>query len=341
MDFAGFIERLRKAPYPVPTLTQIPPAQCLPAGTAGTKIPKDEAYFSLRINEVSLESGRTDWNTFDPMAVVLTEFVYGNKVISVPFVVGSDLFKQANHRLPHGLLFRNILACGPHPFRGGNVAISLVLYKVKRDNYAKGLLKFIQGVSSAVGAPADIGMLTKVGEALVDGLDTLLNMSDTVPLLGQRLELSTATIAGLTSTYWLLSDQKDLKPENVKVENGEVFLNEPGQQRLPPTDYVLYSIEAQSRRGDESKLPFYPMRKQAFDAVPSGDEGWTRAKALLLAMYTEMMTSDDIVAAEAEDLFEKYKAGLLLARDKQQKSAMLTLGEKEKQLDAAAAIMEL
>lgn len=341
MGFRELIERIRKAPYPLPNLVQIPVAQCFPAGTAGTKIAKDEAYFSLRINEVSLESGRNDWNTYDPMVVVISEFLYGDKIISVPFVVGSDLFKQANQRLPHGLLFRNILTCGPHPFRGGNVAISLVLYKVKRDNYAKGLLKFIQGVSSAVGTPADIGTLTKVGEALVDGLDTLLDMSDTVPLLGQRIEISTASIAGLSSAYWLLSDQKELNTANVKVENGQVFKNDDGQTPIPATDYVLYSLEAQSRRGDESKLPFYPLRKKALDAVSGGEEGWTKAKATLLAMYTEMVTSDDLISAEAEELFEKCKAALLAARKRQQDSAILKFEPKHEPAHSALSIMDL
>jgi hypothetical protein len=241
-----------------------------------------------------LKEGRSLWDTFDPMVVMVTEFVYGDKKLSVPFVVGSGLFGQQPGRLPHGLLFNDILAAGPHPFRGGNVAISLVLYRVKRDNYAKGILKVVESISSAVGIPANIGFLTKVGDAFIDGLEALLNLQDTVPIMGHRVEIDTSTTDGLPSSYWMLTSETNITSSQIVVENGRLAIQGINGIRQPfsSSDYVLYSLTGSSRRGDESTLPFYPLRKQALESVLSGEEGWKRSKATLLSMYGQMAASE-------------------------------------------------
>jgi hypothetical protein len=98
---------------------------------------------------------------------------------------------------------------GPHPFRGGNVAVSVILYKVQRDNFAKGVMKFVEGVSSAIGIPANIGLLTKVGNAFIDGLDTLLGMPGTVPVMVTQLERRSPSPASNSRAIARPADERD------------------------------------------------------------------------------------------------------------------------------------
>ncbi|WP_316158605.1 MULTISPECIES: hypothetical protein [unclassified Bradyrhizobium] len=326
----GLVSRIYSSPYPTPNLFKVPDAAYEPGGTLGHKIPKDDGYFSLRINELFLKDGRALWDTYDPMLVSLLDFLYDGKRMSVPFVISSELLKQKSNAAPHAVLFNDILVAGPHPFRGGNVAISLVLYKVKRDNFARKAMKFVEGVSSAAGVPADIAFWNKVGTAFIDGLETLIDLDDTVPLFGSRLEIDTSSFSGLSTSSWLLTPTNDFARDNVLVENGRLSIRgERGTQRYNSQDYVLFSLLGCSQRADESSLPFYALRRQALESVLSGEEGWKRAKALLLTLYQQMITSPDLTTHEAEDLFERYKGELLHTRDTLIKTTAMSVSEDQ------------
>jgi hypothetical protein len=318
--------KMAAAPLPRPKIEWLAPEKCLPSGVAGQVIRKDQAYFSIRVNEIFLHEGRHLWKGYEPMVLVMTEFVYGGTKTLVPFVVGPNLLKNAEGELPHGLVYKDILVAGPHPFRGGNVGISLILYKIKRKDYAKGLLQVLEGVSSAVGMPADMAMLTKVGKAVLDGLGTLLNMQDTVPVVGHRMDIDTSSITGFTSGYCLLSTQGDGDFSQVQVQNGQLIdpLSPAAAGKAPMHDYVLYSVHTSSRRGDETTLSFYPLQKQAREAILSAEEGWTRAKSMLLTLYQHMLNSDDLISAETEELFEKFKTELLAIKTRREQVTVLS-----------------
>ena len=118
------------------------------------------------------------------------------------------------------------------------------------------------------------------------------------------------------------------------------------QLEYQDADYVLYSLTGNSRRSDESSLPFYPMRKQALNSVLAGEEGWKRAKATLPSIYQEMVSSDDLIPAEADELIETYKADLLKARTAlQTTNALSTKGEllpaDWKKLNRATAVLDI
>jgi hypothetical protein len=308
----------------------VPAATYKPTNTVGIKIPKNAGYFSVRVNELFLKEGRSLWDTYDPMLIAVTEFLYDETRISVPVVISSELLKQRSNQTPHALLFNDVLIAGPHPFRGGNIALNLILYKVKRDNFAKSTVRFVEGVSSAIGIPADVAFLTKVGSAFVDGLEALIDLADTVPLFGNRIEIDTSKISGLTSSCWLLTPTGGLPFGDLNVENGRLLIGQENSRRkFDSQDYVLYSLLGCSRRANESSLPFYPLRQLALDSIPSGEEGWKRAKALLLTLYQQMITSPDLTSDEAEELFEKYKSELLNARDTLLKTTALSPSRKQ------------
>jgi hypothetical protein len=206
----SIISRIERAPYSAPTLISINKDACKPSYAIGEKIAKDVAYFSIRVNELFLKDGRSFLDTYDPMLLVVSDFLHGGVRANVPFVVGADQLKlPATLPSPGSLRFNDILVCGPHPFRGGNLAISIILYKVQRDNHAKDFLKFIESLSSAIGPTANLELLTRVGNAFIEGLDTLLKTKGTIPIMGHRIEFDTTSIAGLSSSVFLLtSDTK-------------------------------------------------------------------------------------------------------------------------------------
>jgi hypothetical protein len=320
-----FAETIASGPLPRAKVLYISPEQCFPPATAGRPIHKDADYFSIRVNEIGLAEGRHLWQEYEPMVLVISEFIYAGKRTTVPFVVGPGLLKKTQTELPRGMVYSDILVAGPHPFRGGNVAITLILYKIKRENYARGLLQVLEGISSAVGAPADIAMLARVGNTVLDGLGVLLNMRDTVPLIGHRVDVDTTT--GFDSRFCLLSSHvPDVDFSSLQVRNGQLIdpLSATGEQHGAPRDYILYSINSAPRRADETTLSFHPLYKQARDAIFSGKEGWTRARSILLTLYQHMLNSDDLVPGETEELFQKFKNELVAIKTRREEVAVLS-----------------
>lgn len=315
---SDFVGKMRAGPLPLPVATQILPERCLPEGVAGAEIAKDEAYFTVQINELYLAGGRNWWVTFDPMVLVIVDFVYGSKKISIPKFIGPNLIDQKIGKVPHGFVLNDIAVAGPHPFRGGRLGISVILYKVKKQDYATGILKFIEGVSSAVGMPADIGTLEKVGGTILQGAEMLMGLGDSVPVAGHRIEIDGALITGLTSSFSALIADKNIDASSLRVKDGRLWVDAAGgPAKYDGSDYVLYSLLGTKSRGDERTLPFYSLREQSLNAALSADEaGLKRAKAILLSLYQQMVVSPDLTSEETDALFDTYEKDLMAKYDR-------------------------
>jgi hypothetical protein len=331
-DFAErmsrFVSRLRSGPLPLPTVTQIPPRNCLPQGVAGREIEKDRSYFTVQINELYLAEGRSWWATFDPMVLVIVDFVYGRQTISIPKFIGPNLIDQKLGKVPHGFLINDIAVAGPHPFRGGRLGISVILYKVKKHDYATGLLKFVEEVSSSIGIPADMATLGKVGGAVLQGVETLLELGDTTPLAGHRIEIDGASINGLVSSFSALIAGQAVPPSSLRVEDGRLLVETAaGTDKFAQSDYVLYSLVGMTRRGDERTLPFYSLLEQSLNAALSAEEaGLKRAKAGLLTLYQQMVASPDLTSAETDALFDSYQKDMVAKYDRGRQIMAMSAG---------------
>jgi hypothetical protein len=330
-QISGFFQDLAAAPLKQPKAVTVPPANCLPAGSSGTDINKDKSYLTLTVNELFLSEARRWWTQYQPMAVFATSFVQGGTTITVPAVVGPSLLEQPGKKLPQGLLLNDIEVAGPIPYRGGNLTISVLLYRVQHTNHAKDLLKVVEGVSNAIGPAADLGMLTKVGGALMDGLGSLLALGDTEPIMGQRFTMSPVGPGGMKTFYAaLIGSGSQVTPDSLSVDYGKLRSGV-GQNTSEFTtdDYVLYSLSAPSRRTDESTLPFYPLFQRAKqDAFRGGDVNWKSAKATFSEVWQQMSVSPDLIPEQAEELFEDWRKTLLAEKQRGEKIRVLSVGEK-------------
>lgn len=348
---AGFLGKLRSGALPLPTVASIPPTQCMPAGVVGREIVRDRAYFKLYINELFLAEGRSWWATYDPVVLVITEFVYDKGRISVPMIVGPSMIQQKMGSLPHGVVLHDTRVAGPYPFRGGPVAVTVILYKVKHHDYARGLLRFVEGVSSAVGVPADLGTLTKVGGAILDGFETLLDLGDTVPVAGHRIEIETSTMRGFVSSFSALISEGGVDVSRLRVQDGRLQVVGPNgdAKKYDAVDYVLYSIVGSDRHGEERTLPFYAVYDQAMTAALTDDENsWKRAKSTLLSLYQQMVLSADLTGDETDELIQKYRNDLQKRREDSKRISAMPLGEaprprdaRQDRLDKATSVLDL
>jgi hypothetical protein len=331
-QFGNLFELLKGGKIPMPTISTFAPDRCLPKGSLGEEIVKDQDYFSIEINELYLARDRLWWATYDPVVLIISEFVYGGERIIVPKVVGPSMIESQFGKLPLGIVLNDTRVVGPYPFRGDRIKITIVLYRVRHDSYARELLRLVEQVSSAVGVPADAGVLLKIGSTILDGIESLMGLGDTEPLVGHRIELDGNRLQGLRSSSTVLSTggQDDLS--TLWVDTGRLRTGTVGMSAAPfeAADYVLYTLQRQTSRGEEATLPFYGLYQQAMKSALLTDdngESWKQAKASLLSLYQQMVVSPDITANEADRLFETYAAELKKKRANAELVSKMAIGD--------------
>lgn len=316
-DFFDQIERvwdaMKRGQAPLPMVAAIAPEQFSPGGAVGAWIRRDEAYFTLRVNEMHLSSNRQWYSVYDPLVLVVTEFNYGNRRVTVPSVVGPDLIrKQGAGKTPkHGSLLLDTCVVGPHPYKGGDIDVSVSFYQIERKNYAKALLSVVERLSSALGVAGQLGMIARTGAALLEGVEGLLGLDGTVMLAGQRISLSTSPLDPLkTSFYAMIAPPLPQAPGVLRVRDRRLYVSRGagGNDETPyqDSDFVLLGVSGSDARGDDSLLPFHELKVDALMALWDRTDGVELAKANLIAAYQQMRKSPDVTRHEASALFDSW-----------------------------------
>jgi hypothetical protein len=272
-------------------------------------------YFSVIINEMFLSNSRQWFNIYDPMVLVVTEFTYDGDKKIVPFVVGPSLVASSVGRVPAGFQITNTKVAGIHPYAGGSFALTVVLAQVKQASIAKNLLGFVETVSKAFPAGAALTPYLKVAGAVLSGVESLLGMDDTTPLIGHRWEYNHEEEAQLQPGYFALVDDDLTAPSLSMLGVNENCLMT-GHDTAPyrGKDFVLYKLARSLRRDDAPELPFHGLFQAALRDAASADDGaWDRARAGLVTLYREILTSPDLTWDQGQELMKTFKERVVAA----------------------------
>lgn len=338
---AEALKNVRSRPTRVPTTLVLPQEESQSSGAP--RIKRNREYFAVWLNELFLSQSGRWWVEFDPMVFVATEFEYDKSRIVVPFVVGPALIAKATKdEVPKGMVIRNTRVAGPYPFRGSTVALTVMLYQVKRTDYSRKLLQVVEGVSGALDFASSLGSFNKVAASVMDGVEVLLGLGDTQAVMGQRTEFDSSDFS--RNNRAILNSQAF--PEAGKafgVTDKRLVYGAAGSagSDFRDSDYVLYSIHGDADRDDDRELPFYRLYEAALTAALGGtEEDWKRAKSTLLTLYQSMVLSADLTRDQADRLFDAYQADILAAKAKAERvrdlAATQTLVNREA-LQAPAA----
>lgn len=297
--------------------TQLPsPVAILPdhvaqQGQAGAAFKRDAHYFQVRLNEMYLANSREWFVKYNPMVFVVSEFIYDKKQETVPFLVGPMLLENGGQKLPDGMVFYDTRVAGIHPYRGGRLTLSIVLYRTQNENFARNFLKLVEGAASALDFSTALGAYTKVAGVVLDGFESLLGLDKTVPIVGFRKEFDSTD--GFAPGFIALIDAPDINPQELWVRERRLFHGETAGSAQPfrSADFVLYSIvqPADNRRDDISTLPFYPLWERVErEANTAKDDHWTSAKANMASLVESMVLSPDLTPAHADELADSCTA---------------------------------
>jgi hypothetical protein len=351
-QFDNLFQLLKGGKIPIPTIAAFASERCLPRGAVGEEIVRDQDYFSIEINELFLAEGRRWWANYDPAVLIVCEFVYGGDKMLVPMVVGPSMMENQFGKLPLGVVLQDTRVVGPYPFRGDRIKISVVLYRVRHDSAARELLRLVEQISTAIGVPADAGILMKMGQTILGGVESLMGLGDTEPVVGHRIELDGNRLQGLRSSATVLSSGDPQEIGGLWIDGGRLRTGEIGASKVPydAADYVLYTLQRHTSRGEEATLPFYELYEQALKSAVLADdsgESWKQAKANLLSLYQQMVISPDITATEADQLFAKYteslKAKRAIAENVRKMGAAKApqLSDARQRLNRAVSVLDL
>ena len=282
-------------------------------------------YFQIVINEMFLANEREWFAEYSPMAFVAATYIYDNKRETSPFIVGPSMLEEYGHKLPQGMIFRNTPVTSLHPYQGGELILTVILYKVQRKNNVDNVLKVLEKVSSVINpaVPAiDFPSYLKIAHSIMDGVETLLGLEETVPVVGYRLTINPDIGQPLEPTYMVLidSDEREVKKDEFLVRESRLHH---GSQPYRREDFVLLKIAQGDKRTDEQTLPFYPLWETTREMATrsANDHFWDETKAHFKTLNRALLNSPDLTKPDYDRLSDEY-----LAEVKEQRERAIALG---------------
>jgi hypothetical protein len=334
------LEKIQHGNPPKPSQVRLPDEHVDVGEKFGEPFRPDEHYFVVQVNEMLLQYARQWWRKFDPMTWVLTEFTYGTQQQSVPFVLGPNLLKSAGQEVSQGVLVRDIRVAGIHPYRGGKVSLSVILYQVPAGDGPGGLLRVLETAAGALDFATDLVPYLKVANTLVNGVSELLGINGVSPVVSCRHDLDPDAGGNFHPGCYALLGPGAPPPEQLWVRDGRLLTGSAMETAQPLTtcDFVLYTISRTSSRSDARALPaLAPFWQRALRAAEHADEASVQVARNNLATFeTELYLSPDLTPREAEELYEEYHAELAQRLERARNRAHLGRAEAEMDEDLKA-----
>lgn len=307
---ANLWNTVKQSEAKLPTRISIPASQTdKPMGEA---FQANQNYFQIRVNEMYLAFDRQWFSTYLPLVTFISEFTYNRKPEAVPFVLGPGMIEDKGTKLPdRGMLFTNSRVAGLHPYRGGRITMTAILYQTERTNYARNLLNVVESAVGILDMATSLGMYTKVASVVLDGLEALFNTGDTKPIVGWRQEFDPDAGDELKPGYFVLINHPETEIDQSKiwVRDDKLCFGDSLSSAKPyrDADYVLYSLAQTEERTDIEMLPFQELWDRVRqDAEQPSENHWKSAKANMMSLYQTLNASPDLTAVQAKALATHY-----------------------------------
>lgn len=271
----------------------------------------DEHYFQVRINEMYLAYSREWVKTYDPMVSIVSEFLYNAKREAVPFIVGPSMLEKYKMPAPDGMVFENTRVAGLHPYKGGSIALSVMLYKVSQKDYAKRLLQILEHTVGALDFSNVLSTYLKIAGVALDGIETLFGLEQTVPVIGWRIEIDPDANDRLEPCYFALIDRPEsqIDPQTLWVRDKRLRKGESKDKNQPfrEADYVLYSLVQTPARSDVTGLPFYKLYEEMQKTAASKSQSdYKRAQIMMSTLAMNLLVSPDLTSPQIDKLQDEY-----------------------------------
>lgn len=302
-------DTIRSRDTVVPRFARIDDAQVLGPGMSIPSLVPQEHYFGILIDEIFLSRSREWWREYEPLVLSITEFTYGSTKAVLPFLVGRRTLGEHAQLAPQDMIYRRIGATGIHPFRGGKVTSTVVLCKSLTADWARKLVATIESVSQAVPFAGGMAKFTRLADSVLEGIDSLFSVAQTTPLVGLRQEFDHDLGTPVRPGFFVLIDgpEASYAPETLWVKGDSLYrgTNEAALKPFREASFVLFSIRGTAQVSDLSQLSAHQTAEAIKKLAAGTEEDWRRAKAELVVLIRELITSPDLTAAQADAYYEE------------------------------------
>ncbi|WP_434051656.1 MAG: hypothetical protein RDA78_20540 [Roseibium sp.] len=342
---------LASTPARLPSRLEIPNERIDNPDKLGPTLAKDKCYFQVRVNEMFLANKRQWFKTFYPMVYVGTEFQYDREEVAIPFVLGPNTIKSAIDPSTKNVVFKNTRVAGVSPYRGGRLTVTLILYRVTENNYARGLLNMVENLAGSLDFATSLSVYTKIAGAVLDGMETLSASEDSQPILGHRMEFDPDAGDTLKPGYFVFVDMDRAELDRYELwVKDDSLMHGPSLETAQPfrdADYVLTSLTARPERSDVNMLPFAEVWDRVIkEAAIPRVKNFKSAKANMASLYQTMLLSPDLIEDHAMNLSTGYMERMVKVHEHARAISNLDDAEAEadqmdKLRDASLKILDL
>lgn len=305
----GFWDTVQHHPTVLPTRHAILPSHV--DKKLGETFRRDRHYFTVRLNQIFLKYDRQFWATYAPMALVVSEFQYNGQDTVVPFVVGPSLLEKDKIEVPNGFVFSDTKVAGIHPYKGGGLKLTVILYRIQRNDPIRRLLRIAESLASVLDFSQTLGTYLKIANILVETLGDVIGADpNNQPIIGMRKEFDAQD--GFQPGYFALIDSGNTPIEQEKLWVCQNQLRYGDSMNAPEyrgANFLLYSIQQATERDDIDQLHFYKQWQTSLaESLTASQEKWLSAKANWVTLYQMMSLSPDLISSHAEALADECYA---------------------------------
>lgn len=315
--FQDFWNKISQSPSYKPAQITINPMNTDKTDLLAKPFKRYEQYFLVRVNEMYLSYKRKWLSEYDPIVFVVSEFMYDGEKVSVPYVVGPSMLNNKLDKVPEGMIFKDTIVAGLHPFGGGEFAVSVVLARMRQKDYLRKMLKVIENISGTYqnGFATMVNQYIKVANVVVDGIDSLLDTEDVEPIIGFRKSFH-SDVDNFTPGYFALvnKDELQVKEDNFFIKNNSLFYGDSKEnlEEHRKDDYVLYSIMSAPTRSDYESLAFHKqwqeIGKTIGDMRELDQDNKDIINGKLFSLQAFIENSPDLTRNQAEERIDFYLA---------------------------------
>ncbi|WP_373521635.1 hypothetical protein [Aquiflexum sp.] len=328
MGISSLWKKVKESPSFTPTQFVVIAENIDQKSGLGQPIEKDQHYFMVRVNEMFLSYQRKWFSTYDPVVFSTAEYLYGGQRVSQPFLISPNMLQSPFKKLNEGFLFKDTTIAGLQPYRGGFFGLSLVLGRLKQDNYLRKLLSLLENTAAAfpTGFSTVITGYSKIANIVLDSVEAMFDSHEIEPVIGMRQEYVPAVQDNFTSGYRVLINALEGKfdPSKFFVKNNSLFYGNSIDESQPyrENDYILYSILKTSYRDDIDILPFHHQYMELQKLISGMFELSAEERKLingkLFSLQDNIRMSPDLIRPQIIEQINTYRQDLKQMIDSRQ-----------------------
>ncbi len=299
------ITKTQSVLYPV---FSIPKEHIIGSQAPDVKFKADEAYFELRICEQFLRDKREYWNEYNPLTLVISEFIYDKQKRSIPFVVGPKLLEElAQFDKDNQVRYHNTRVVGPTPYAGGDVAFFIGLFRIKTKDWARQALSLLETFAKAFDS-SKLSNYLNIATPLMDGIESFFGMGKQMEFrLGERNVFSDGANAFSPNYFvFIRDDEKKIKREQFWVKDDRLYSGDKENELeiYKDKDYILYQINYLEKRNDYETFEFHKQWDNVQKSIWEGN--WEMNKEHLISSFQQLIylirCSPDLISKQKKQL---------------------------------------